>query len=110
MNILQLSLLLAIPLKCVIASETVCGKDVIEALSETRRKDLKASRRTGRSGKIAMIYLMMWLRRMSSSSLDSSIKLGMQRQHTLAALFLKRPDKVDEVLKKIKCIDDDLVF
>ena len=40
--------------------------------------------------------------------MDSSIKLRMQKRRTLAALFLKRPDKVDEVLKKIKYDDDDL--
>ena len=49
------------------------------------------------SGKIAMIYLIMWLRRVSSLSLDLSIKLGMLKIPTLAALFLKRSDEL------IKC-------
>ena len=85
------------------------AQDVIEALSESeKKKDLKVSREIGKSGKIAMIYLIMWLRRVLSSSLDSLIKLRMQRERTLAALFIKRPDKVDQVLKKIEYDDDDL--
>ena len=32
------------------------------------------------------------------------------KRPTLAALFIKRPDKVDEVLKKIKYDDDDLRY
>ena len=32
------------------------------------------------------------------------------KTHTLAALFIKRPDEVDQVLKKIKYNDDDLML
>ena len=32
------------------------------------------------------------------------------KKHTLAALFLKRSDVVDEVLKKIEYNDDDLII
>ena len=53
---------------------------------------------------------MKWLRRVSSSSLDSSIKLRDAKGPTLAALFIKRPDIVDQVLKKIKYDDDDLRY
>ena len=70
--------------------------------------DLRASREIGKSGEIAMIYLIMWLRRVSSLLLDSSIKLRDAKRPTLAALFIKRPDIVDQVLKKIKYNDDDL--
>ena len=51
----------------------------------------------------------MWLRRVSSSSLDSSIKLRILKRPTLAALFIKRSDVVDQVLEKIKYDDYDLI-
>ena len=71
----------------------VWQQDVIEALSENEKeKDLKASRVIGESGGIALIYLIMWLRRVSSSLLDSSIKLMDAKRRTLAALFIKRSD------------------
>ena len=73
-----------------------------------RGMDLKASRELEKVEEIAMIYLIKWLRRVSSSSLDSSIKLKDAKRPTLAALFIKRPDIVDEVLNKIKYDDEDL--
>ena len=77
---------------------------------KAKEMDLKASREIGKSGEIAKICLIMWLRRVSSSLLDSSIKFENAKRPTLAALFLKRPDKVDEVLKKINYNDDDLMY
>ena len=44
---------------------------------------------------------------MLGSSLNSSIKLR-TKLRTLAALFIRRPDKVDKMLKKIKYDDEDL--
>ena len=60
MNILQLSLLLAILLKCVIASESGVAQDVIDALEEEGFESIK---RDWGKWKDARIYLIMWLRR-----------------------------------------------
>ena len=73
MNILKYSISLTILLKCVIASESGVKGDVIEALKEEGFESIK--RDLGIVEIIAMIYLIMWLRRVSSSLLDSSIKL-----------------------------------
>ena len=54
-------------------SESGVEKDITDALTE---EGLRASREIGKSGKIALIYLIMWLQRVLSSSLDSSTKLG----------------------------------
>ena len=46
---------------------------------------------------------------MLTLSLDSSIKLRLAKRPTLAALFIKSPDKVDQVLEKIEYDDNDLM-
>ena len=71
--------------------------------------DLKASREIGESGKIAMIYLIMWLQRSVEFIVGFINQVENVKRPTLAALFIKRPDIVDEVLKKIEYDDYDLM-
>ena len=55
-----------------------------------------------------MIYLMKWLRRVAEFIVGFINQVENAKKPTLAALSLKRPDKVDKVLKKIKYNDNDL--
>lgn len=110
MNILQLSLLLAILLKCVISSVSGVAPDVIKALSDEEKwRGFKSIKKD---------YLTKWQYR--NDLFDEVVMKSVEfivgfinqaewaKRYTLAALFLKRSDKVDEVLEKIKYEDTDL--
>ena len=106
MKILKISTLLAILLKCVIASESSVRKMSSRHL---KRMDLGASREIG--GK--------WQNRndlfdyVVTKNVEFIIGFINQVEDakipTLAALFIKRSDIVDQVLKKIKYDDYDLI-
>jgi len=108
MNILQLSLLLAIPLKCVIASNGVVAPDVIEALEEPGFVSVKRD---------------FWEKWEDRDDLFDEVvtkdvdfiagffnQIKGAKKPTLAALFIKRPNVVDQVLKRIKYDDSDLCY
>jgi len=107
MNILQLSLLLAILLKCVIASESGVAQDVIKALEQPG------------FGSIKRDFWEKWQDRkdlfdhvvMKSVDFIAGFinQVGSAKRRTLAALFIKRSDIVDQVLENIEYNDDDLI-
>ena len=74
-----------------------------------QKMDLGASIKILKSGIVARIYLIKWLREVSSLLLDSSSKLGVRKRRTLAALFIKRSEIVDQVLEKIEYDDYDFM-
>ena len=106
MNILQLSLLLAILLKCVIASESGVEGDVIKALEEDGFESIKRDWEKWKDRNDLFDHVVM-------KSVEFIVGFINQvenaKRPTLAALFIKRPDMVDQVLKKIKYNDDDLM-
>ena len=107
MNILKYSILLAILLKCVIASESDVEEDVIEALEENGFVSIKSDWVKWQNRKDLFDYVV-------TKSVEFIIGFINQvedaKRRTLAALFIKRPDIVDEVLKKINYDDDDLKY
>jgi hypothetical protein len=110
MNIFQLSLLFAILLKCVIASENV-APDVLEALSESEKEN-GFEKINGNLDK--------WYDRNDLfdcvATKDIDFIVGFINRfrdfeiYALAALFIKRPEKVDQVLERVIYSDDDLMF
>ena len=105
MNILQLSLLLAILLKCVIASERVVALDVTTVLEEEEFGSIKQSWRKWQKRRDLFDEVVTKSHAFIINFIESVIKL---KTPTLAALFTKRPDAVDEVLKRINYDDYDL--
>ena len=106
MNILQLSLLLAILLKCVVASESGVAQDVIKALEEPGFESIEDDWIKWRHRKDLFDHVVM-------KSVEFIARFINQvedfKEPTLAALFIKKSDVVDEVLKKIRYGDDDLI-
>jgi len=110
MNIFQLFILLAILLKCVIASESGVAPDVIQALSENEKENGFVSIKEGWEG---------WRDR--TDLFDCVVTKGVEfivgfinqvldaKRRTLAALFINRSDIVDQVLERINCYDNDLI-
>ena len=113
MNILQLSLLLAILLKCITASESGVAQDVIDALSESeKQKGFESIKRN---------FWEKWQHR--DELFDEVVARGSEfiinfinqdpysgewTGRTLAALFIKNPDAVDAVFKVFKRNDQHL--
>src|ERR1700722_601881 len=106
MNLLNVAVLFAILLKCVIASESnVVKEDVIEALDENGFGSIKQDWGT-------------WSNR--NDLFDQVVMKGVEfivgfinqvkelKGRTLAALFIKRSDMVDQVLENVKYDDYDL--
>jgi hypothetical protein len=107
MNILQLSLLLAILLKCVIASESDVNEDVIDALEQPGFGRIRDD----------------WVKWGNRDDLFDCVvtksvefvagfinQVKWAKISTLAALFIKRSDEVDQVLLKINYDDNDLRY
>ena len=92
-------------------SENNVARDVIEALSESEKakgfESIKRDWEKWRDRKDLFDHVVM-------KNVEFIIGFINQvedaKGRTLAALFIKRPDKVDEVLKKIKYDDDDLRY
>src|ERR1700722_7181010 len=100
MNILQLSLLLAILLKCVVASELpLKARNQLKSIKDNWQEYEKDND---------------FFDKMVTKSVDGkSIILIIKhvkdlKKPMLAALFLKRPELVDQVLKKVNYTDYDL--
>ena len=105
MNILKYSILLAILLKCAIASESGVKEDVIKAVEEDGFESIKRDLDKWQDRKDLFDYVVM----KRVGFIAGFIKqVGNLKEPTLAALFIKRPDEVDQVLKKIKYDDSDL--
>src|ERR1700722_13820836 len=105
MNIFELSLLLAILLKCVTASESGVAQDVIKALEEDGFEGIKSEWWRWEHRKDLFDHVVM----KSVGFITGFIKqVEKAKIPTLAALFIKRSDMVDQMLKKIKFNDDDL--
>ena len=105
MNILQLSLLLAILLKCVTASESGVAQDVIKALEQPGFESIKDDWGKWRHRKDLFDHVVMKSVEFIAGFINQVVYV---KTRTLAALFIKRSDEVDQVLKKIKYNDDDL--
>lgn len=107
MNILQVSILLAILLKCVTASESGVAQDVIDALGEPGFESIKRDfwmRWTDRKDLFDYVVAQ------KPDFIVGFIKeVGPAKEHTLAALFDKEPGKVSEVLRNIDYGDRDLI-
>jgi hypothetical protein len=105
MNIFQLSLLFAIFLKCVTASESGVAQDVIKALDEPGFGSIKRNWTKWNYRKDLFDYVV-------TKSVDFIVgfinQVEWAKKGTLAALFIKRSDVVDQVLKKINYNDYDL--
>ena len=99
MNIFQLSLLLAILLKCVIASESGVAQDVIEALEQPGFGRIKDDWKKWRDRKDLFDHVVMKSVEFITGFINQVENL---KRPTLAALFIKRSDEVDQVLEKIK--------
>jgi len=107
MNIFQLFILLAILLKCVVASESGVAQDVIEALEQPGFVSIRQD------------WIKKW--RLRDDLYDEVVIKGPDyicnfinqtkytKKNILAALFIKRPELVDKVLNNIKYDDTDLV-
>src|SRR6202044_3797688 len=110
MNIVKWNISLVILLKCVIASESGVKEDVIEALSESEKErgfmSIKRDWGKWRERKDLFDYVVTRSVEFIIGFID---KVWDVNGHTLAALFLKKPDMVDEVLKKINYNDHDLI-
>jgi hypothetical protein len=108
MNILKYSILLAILLKYVIASESGVANDVIDVLEEDGFVRIKRD------------FWRVWENRndLFDEVVTKSVmfiaefikQVEKAKSLTLAALFVKRPDMVDQVLEKIKYSDNDLIY
>jgi len=107
MNIFQLSLLLAILLKCVIASENVVAQDVIDALGEDGFKNIKSEWWRWQHRHDLFDHVVMKSVEFITGFIN---QVEYFKKPTLAALFIKRSDEVDDVLKKIEYSDDDLIY
>jgi hypothetical protein len=105
MNIFQLSLLLAILLKCVIASESGVAPDVIEALDEPGFGSIKSDLAKWKDRNDLFDHVVTKSVEFIAGFINQVWTL---KERTLAALFIKRPDKADQVLGKIGYDDDDL--
>jgi hypothetical protein len=108
MNILKYSIPLAILLKCVIASESVVVKeDVTEVVEEDGFENIK------------QLWYEKWINRndlfdhVVTKSVEFIVgfinQVWRAKRPTLAALFIKRFEEVDDVLEKINYTDDDLI-
>ena len=75
-----------------------------------KRKDLKASREIGRKWKDRNDLFDYVVMKSVEFIIGFINQVEDAKRPTLAALFIKRPDEVDQVLKKIKYNDDDLVI
>ena len=99
MNILKYSISLAILLKCVIASESGVKEDVIKAVEENGFGSIKRDWRRWENRSDLFDYVVMksveFIARFINQIKDA-------KRPTLAALFIKRSDEVDQVLEKIK--------
>ena len=106
MNILKSSISLAILLKCVIASESGVKEDVIKALEENGFVSIK--RDWGKWWNRNDLFDEVVMK--SVEFITGFInQVERAKRPTLAALFIKRPEMVDQVLKKIEYDDDDLM-
>ena len=97
MNIFQLSLLLAILLKCVTASESGVAQDVIEALEEPGFESIQDDWIKWKHRKDLFDHVVTKSVEFIAGFINQVRKA---KTPTLAALFLKRLDKVDQVLRK----------
>ena len=87
------------------------AQDVIEALRRARRqKDLKVSREIWEKWENRKDLFDHVVMKSVEFIIGFINQVEDAKRPTLAALFLKRPDMVDEVLKKIKYDDDDLRY
>lgn len=98
MNILKHLTLLAIFLKCVIASESSVKADVIEVIEEEGFESIKRDWRKWSDRKDLFDHVVTKSVEFIAGFINQ-VKYAKER--TLAALFLNSPDKVDEVLDKI---------
>ena len=107
MNLLQLSLLLAILLKCAFASESVVKGDVLEVIEEPGFESIRRDWEKWKYRTDLFDYMIMKNAEFIAGFINQVRKL---KRAALAALFIKRLDIVDEVLKKIKYDDHDLKY
>src|ERR1700722_9588423 len=107
MNIFQLSLLLAILLKCVIASESGVAQDVIKAVEKDGFKNIKSEWWRWEHRDDLFDHVVMKSVEFITGFIN---QVEYFKEPTLAALFIKRSGVVDQVLKKIKYSDDDLIY
>ena len=105
MNILKYSISLVILLKCVIASESGVHGDVIKVLEEEGFESIKREWEKWKDRDDLFDYVVMKSVEFIVGFID---QVEDAKRRTLAALFIKRSDIVDEVLKKIEYDDDDL--
>ena len=107
MNILRYSTSLIILLKYVIIDERNVKGDVVKAVEENGFEGIRRNWKKWWNRKDLFDYVV---------TKDVEFIIGFINQvdsakkPTLAALFIKRPDDVDEILKKINHSDDDLVY
>src|ERR1700722_11820020 len=107
MNILKASILLVILLKCVIASESGVKGDVIKALEEDGFESINNDWRKWKDRNDLFDYVVTKSVEFIAGFIN---QVGILKVPTLAALFIKRPDEVDQVLKRIKYNDGDLIY
>src|ERR1700722_2821176 len=105
MNILKYSISLAILLKCVIASEGGVEGDVIEAVDENGFEGIKSDWWNWRGRNDLFDYV---VTRSVEFIIGFINQVGNLKIPTLAALFIKRPKIVDQVLKGIEYYEYDL--
>ena len=107
MNILNTSISLVILLKFAIASESGMKEDVIEVVEEEGFESIKKDWEKWEKRNDLFDYVIM-------KSVEFIIgfikKVDELKRPVLAALFIKRPDVVEKVLKKIEYDDNDLFF
>jgi hypothetical protein len=107
MNILKIAVLFGTLLKCAIASENDVAQDVVEAVEKEGFKGLKEDWRKWERRKDLFDYVVM---KGVGFIIEFINQVGNAKLDTLAALFIKRSDVVDEVLKKIDYIDYELMY
>jgi hypothetical protein len=107
MNILQLSLLLTILFKCVVASENGVAQDVIDALGEPGFGRIRNGWWKWRDRKNLFDYVITKDVVFIAAFIN---RVRVLKIPTLAALFIKRSDEVDQVLEKIEYTDVDLIY
>ena len=107
MSILKVSILLAIILKCVIASESVVAPDVIKVLEGEGFKSIKKNWRKWIGRKDLFDYMATKDPEFISKFIN---RIRSAKERTLAALFLHRPEMVDDVLRRIGHTDNDLIY
>src|ERR1700722_6428692 len=107
MNILKYSFLFVVLLKCVIASMSGVKEDVIKAVEEDGFVSIKRDWEKWQ-------YRIDLFDHVVTKSVEFIVEFINQvwraKSPIFAALFMKRSDEVDEVLKKIKYDDSDLTF